>query len=73
MERNCAFREGVRRQASAAGVNGKLYVFGGFQDTVNNKSESINDAYVYDRLTILGQNYKLVHQRGNGGNKCGCR
>lgn len=43
-----AFPGGVRNQATAAGVDGKLYVFGGFQDTANYKSESINDAYVYD-------------------------
>lgn len=43
-----AFPGGMRNQATAAGVDGKLYVFGGFQDTANHKNESINDAYVYD-------------------------
>ncbi len=42
------FPGGKRNQPVAAGVNGKLYVFGGFQDTDVAKNQIINDAYEYN-------------------------
>ena len=46
-----AFPGGARSQSTAAAVNCKLYVFGGFMNTEKMNNESINDAYVYDPAT----------------------
>ncbi|MFZ7171584.1 N-acetylneuraminate epimerase [Avibacterium volantium] len=46
-----AFPGGKRNQPVSAGVDGKLYVFGGFQDTDVAKNQVINDAYRYDPET----------------------
>ncbi|HBO37150.1 MAG TPA: N-acetylneuraminic acid mutarotase [Pasteurellaceae bacterium] len=42
------FPGGKRNQPVAAAIDGKLYVFGGFQNTDQAANQIINDAYVYD-------------------------
>ncbi len=46
-----AFPGGVRHQATAAGVDGKLYVFGGFRNTAKADNQTVLDGYVYDPVT----------------------
>lgn len=46
-----AFPGGARNQAAAAGVDGKLYVFGGFANTDMADNQTTNDAYEYDPAT----------------------
>lgn len=46
-----AFPGGARNQAVAAGVDGKLYVFGGFKNTEVADNQTANDAYSYDPQT----------------------
>lgn len=46
-----AFPGGARNQAAAAGVNGKLYVFGGFHNTAKADNQTALDAYEYDPAT----------------------
>ncbi|WP_439256910.1 N-acetylneuraminate epimerase [Lonepinella sp. BR2271] len=43
-----AFPGGSRNQPVAAGIDGKLYVFGGFQNNDVADNQVINDAYSYD-------------------------
>ncbi|MDG6881914.1 N-acetylneuraminate epimerase precursor [Phocoenobacter uteri] len=43
-----AFPGGARNQAVAAGVDGKLYVFGGFQNTDIADNQTAKDAYSYN-------------------------
>lgn len=43
-----AFPGGTRNQPVAAGVDGKLYVFGGFQNTDVAANQLINDVHVYN-------------------------
>ncbi len=43
-----AFPGGARNQPGGAAVNGKLYVFGGFQNTAVHDNQIINDVHVYD-------------------------
>ncbi|MGR6981153.1 N-acetylneuraminate epimerase [Testudinibacter sp. P27/CKL/0425] len=47
-QETAAFPGGKRNQPVAAGIDGKLYVFGGFQDTDVAKNQVINDAYAYN-------------------------
>ncbi|KGQ70647.1 N-acetylneuraminic acid mutarotase [Chelonobacter oris] len=47
-QETAAFPGGKRNQPVAAGIDGKLYVFGGFQDTDAAKNQVINDAYAYN-------------------------
>lgn len=47
-QETAAFPGGTRNQPVAAGINGKLYVFGGFQNTDIAKNQVINDAYAYN-------------------------
>ncbi len=46
-----AFPGGARNQAVAAGVDGKLYVFGGFHNTDVADNQTAKDAYAYDTKT----------------------
>ncbi len=46
-----AFPGGARNQAVAAGVDGKLYVFGGFHNTDVADNQTAKDAYAFDTKT----------------------